>query len=147
MYQLHVVFNNPLHSDYLICDSIICQHYDLIIIVSRKDLHATVNCTGDIRFEMASILYNIGALHTLLGASEPRNTAESLKAACSHFQKAAWCFQCVKDEYPQPSGVDVGPEMMKLYQEICLAQGQECILDKSIQDTKKPSVVGKLKTL
>lgn len=101
-----------------------------------------MNCTSDIRFEMACILYNIAALHTQLGASEPRTSADSLKAACTHFQKAAWAFQSVKDQWSQPPGVDVCAELMKLFQEICFAQGQECILDKSIQDTRKPGVVG-----
>lgn len=97
---------------------------------------------ADIRVEMACILYNMGALYTQLGASEPRNTADSLKAACSHFQIAAWAFQYLKEQYPQPPGVDVSTEIMRLFQKICFAQAQECILEKSIQDTRKPSVVG-----
>lgn len=97
---------------------------------------------ADIRFEMSCILYNIGAVHTQLGASEPRNTPESLKAACTHYQNAAWAFLYLREQYAQPGGVDVAAENMRLLQEICFAQAQECILDKSIQDTRKPSVVG-----
>lgn len=98
---------------------------------------------ADIRFEMASILYNIGALHTQLGATKSRNSADSLKAACTHFQNAAWAFLYLREQYTQPPGVDVSVEIMRLLQEICLAQAQECILEKSIQDTNKPSVIGK----
>lgn len=97
---------------------------------------------ADIRFEMACILYNIGALHTQLAASEPRTNPDSLKATCTHYQKAGWVFQHLKDQYPQPSGVDMSQEIMRFFQEICFAQAQECILEKSIQDTKKSSVVG-----
>lgn len=97
---------------------------------------------ADIRFEMASILYNIGALHTQLGAAEPRTTPDSLKAACTHYQQAAWAFNYLKEQYPQPSGADISTEILSLLQEICFAQAQECILDKCIQDTKKPSVIG-----
>ncbi|CAB3250605.1 unnamed protein product [Arctia plantaginis] len=112
-----------------------------------KDIYAGMNCSSaDLRFEMASILYNIGALHSQLGASEPRNTADSLKAACTHFQQAAWAFQYLRDLYPQPSGVDVCSEIVRVLQEICFAQAQECILEKSIQDTRKPSVVGAVAT-
>ncbi|CAG9134725.1 unnamed protein product [Plutella xylostella] len=108
-----------------------------------KDLYANMNCTSaDIRFEMACILYNIGALHTQLAASEPRTSGDSLKLACTHYQKAAWAFQYLMEHYPQPQGMDVSPDIVRLLQEICFAQGQECILEKSIQDTKKPSVIG-----
>ncbi|XP_063617343.1 tyrosine-protein phosphatase non-receptor type 23 [Cydia splendana] len=112
-----------------------------------KDLYANMSSPlADIRFEMACILHNIGALHTQLGASEPRTSPESLKTACTHFQNAAWAFQLVKEQYPQPTGIDVSPEMMALFQEICFAQAQECILEKSIQDTRKPSVIGAVAT-
>ncbi|KAL0895130.1 hypothetical protein ABMA27_013582 [Loxostege sticticalis] len=108
-----------------------------------KDLYANMSCSlADIRFEMACILYNIGALYTQLAASEPRTSADSLKASCTKFQNAAWAFLFLREQYTQPSGVDVSSEIMRLLQEICFAQAQECILDKSIQDTKKPSVVG-----
>ncbi|XP_047042446.1 tyrosine-protein phosphatase non-receptor type 23 [Helicoverpa zea] len=114
---------------------------------SWKDLYANMNRTlADIRFEMASILYNIGALLTQLGAAEPRNTADSLKTACTHFQHAAWVFQYLREQLPQPSGVDVCSEIMRMMQEICFALAQECILEKSIQDTRKPSVVGAVAT-
>ncbi|KAL4712811.1 hypothetical protein ACJJTC_011881 [Scirpophaga incertulas] len=113
------------------------------VTFSWKDLYANMSCTvSDIRFEMASILYNIGALYTQLAAAEPRTSADSLKSACTKFQNAAWAFEYLREQYPQPSGVDVSSDIIRMLQEICFAQAQECILEKSIQDTKKPSVVG-----
>lgn len=97
---------------------------------------------ADVKFEMACILYNIGALHTMLGSSEPRTSPDSLKSACIHYQNAAWAFQHLTEEYSQPAGVDVAEEIMMLFKEICLAQAQECIMEKSILDTKKASVIG-----
>lgn len=47
----------------------------------------------DIQFELMSILYNIGALHSKLGAAESRVSHEGMKIACTHFQCAAWAFQ------------------------------------------------------
>lgn len=94
------------------------------------------------RFETVCILYNIGALHCKLGAAELRMTQESMKAACTNFQCAVWAFQHLKEHYPQPSGVDLSPEIMKLFQDICLAQAQECILEKSMQDSRKPAIIG-----
>lgn len=117
----------------------------MILYNFRKDLYANMSCTlADIRFEMASILYNIGALHTQLGAAESRTTPDSLKAACTHYQQAAWAFNHLKEQFPQPPGADVSCEILSLLQEICFAQAQECILNKSIQDTRKHSVIGKI---
>ena len=48
----------------------------------------------DIDYEMICILYNIGALHTQLGAEDKDNSSpEAIKYSCTHFQCAAWAFQ------------------------------------------------------
>lgn len=39
----------------------------------------TVHTFGDVEFEMSSILYNIGALHSELGATDNRQSAEGMK--------------------------------------------------------------------
>lgn len=60
----------------------------------RQDNYSTMACTiPDIRFELMSILYNIGALHSQLGAADQRVTPDGMKIACTHFQCAAWAFQ------------------------------------------------------
>lgn len=62
----------------------------------RRDTYANMVCTlADIRFEIVSVLYNIGALHSQLGAADTRTTSEGLKLSCSHFQCAAWAFQVI----------------------------------------------------
>lgn len=48
---------------------------------------------NDIRFELMCVLFNIGALHTQLGATDLRSSPEGMKMACTHFQCAAWAFQ------------------------------------------------------
>lgn len=64
---------------------------------------------GDIGFEMRCVLYNIGAAHSRLAASQDRSplttfsesTTEkmeappstALKVACTHLQCAAWAFE------------------------------------------------------
>lgn len=64
------------------------------ILVDRRDIYSGIECSGmDIKYEMVSILYNIGALHSQMGASDDRTTPEGLKMACTHFQCAAWAFQ------------------------------------------------------
>mgnify|MGYP005983781753 CR=1 FL=1 len=64
------------------------------VFFSWKDNYTSLQCSvQDIRFEMMCILYNIGAVHTQLGALDSRATPDGLKMACTHFQCAAWAFQ------------------------------------------------------
>ncbi|XP_014480302.1 PREDICTED: tyrosine-protein phosphatase non-receptor type 23 [Dinoponera quadriceps] len=110
-----------------------------------RDTYANMACSlANIRFEIISILYNIGALHTQLGWRTERISADGMKIACTHFQCAAWAFEHLKNSYPQPSGVDLAPELMTFMHQLCLAQAQECILEKSMLDNRKPTIVAKV---
>ena len=83
---------------------------------------------------MASVLYNIGALHTSLGASQDRTDSEGIKVACTHFQNAAWAFSSIVERYTTEAATDLAPELLNFLAQVCLAQAQECILEKSILD-------------
>ncbi|KAK0088528.1 hypothetical protein PV325_011727 [Microctonus aethiopoides] len=112
---------------------------------SWRDAYANmVFNLSNIRFEIISILYNIGAIHTQLGAKTERTSADGMKMACSHFQCAAWAFEYLQNSYPQPPGVDMSPDVMKFMHQLCLAQAQECILEKSMLDNRKPTIVAKV---
>ncbi|XP_012529695.1 tyrosine-protein phosphatase non-receptor type 23 [Monomorium pharaonis] len=109
-----------------------------------RDAYANLVCSlGSIRFEMVSILYNIGAMHSQLGARTERNSADGMKMACTHFQCAAWAFEHLKNSFPQP-GIDLSPELMTFMHQLSLAQAQECILEKSMLDNRKPTIVAKV---
>lgn len=115
------------------------------ITFTWRDTYANMVCSlANIRFEIISILYNIGAMHTQLGALTERTSADGMKMACAHFQCAAWAFEHLKNSYPQPSGVDLAPELMTFMHQLCLAQAQECILEKSMLDNRKPTIVAKV---
>ncbi|XP_026668804.1 tyrosine-protein phosphatase non-receptor type 23 isoform X2 [Ceratina calcarata] len=115
------------------------------MVNQSRDTYANMVCSlANIRFEIISILYNIGAMHTQLGALTERTSAEGMKMACAHFQCAAWAFEHLKNSYPQPPGVDLAPELMTFMHQLCLAQAQECILEKSMLDNRKPSIVAKV---
>ena len=100
--------------------------------------------SSNIKYEMASILYNIAALHTKLGIEEYRTDPESMKIACTHFQCAAWAFGEVKNQYTLVLKGDISPELMIFKQQICFAQAQECILEKSLADNRKPAIIAKV---
>ena len=100
--------------------------------------------TTDIKHELACILYNIGALHTILGAMDNRQTPDGMKMSCSHFQCAAWAFQQLNEKFPQPRETDLCQDIIRFLGTISLAQAQECILEKSIVDGRKPGIVAKV---
>ncbi|KAG1697705.1 Tyrosine-protein phosphatase non-receptor type 23 [Nymphon striatum] len=103
-----------------------------------------VYSVNDIKHEQAYILYNIGALHSELGAVDNRHSSEGMKVSCTHFQCAAWAFQHFRDECPQPRGSDTSHDLISYYINVMLAQAQECILEKSIQDNRKSTIISKV---
>ncbi|XP_014253355.1 tyrosine-protein phosphatase non-receptor type 23 [Cimex lectularius] len=114
---------------------------------SWKDAYGhSVTTAADIKVEMVAVLYNIGALHSQLGSADDRTSAEGLKLACTHFQCAAWAFQHLKDSYPQPAGMELSPDVMQFKYHLCLAQAQECILEKSMTDNRKATINAKVAT-
>lgn len=112
---------------------------------SWRDVYSRgVTQATDIRYEMAVILYNYGVLHTTLGATDERTTAEGMKLACTHFQCAAWAFGHLRESFPQATTGDLAPELLIFMQELCFAQAQECILEKSLADNRKSGIVAKV---
>ncbi|RZC41776.1 tyrosine-protein phosphatase non-receptor type 23 [Asbolus verrucosus] len=115
------------------------------VYFSWKDSYSNMPCSvPDIRFELMCILYNIGALHTQLGASDSRNSPDGLKMACTHFQCAAWAFQTVKETYYQMVPFISSIELVHFMQQVCFAQAQECILEKSMMDNRKATITAKV---
>ncbi|CAL1535665.1 unnamed protein product [Lymnaea stagnalis] len=99
----------------------------------------------DIKFEQACILYNIGSLHSLLGALDTRHNAEGMKVSCTHFQCAAWAFELLRNNYCSTSmSTDMSFELLNFHIYLMLAQAQECILEKSMIDNRKNSITAKV---
>lgn len=110
-----------------------------------RDVYSSnVTQSTDLRHDMAVVLYNYGALHTQLAASAARETEDEMKLACTHFQRAAWAFETVREKYPFAANGDLYPELMLFMQSICFAQAQECILEKSLIDNRKAIIVAKV---
>lgn len=111
----------------------------------RKDTYTNVSCSvQDINFELMCILYNIGALHTQLGAADKRSNPEGMKMSCTHFQCAAWAFQTVRENYGHMVALHEADEITHAMQLISLAQAQECILEKSMLDNRKATIIAKV---
>ena len=110
---------------------------------SWRDIYSgTDYSVSDVSHELAAVMYNIGALHSRLGVGEDRQDSDGMKMAVAHFQCAAWAFHTLPDQFPQDS--DLSSELMAFKSQLCLAQAQECILEKSLLDCRKPGIVTKV---
>ncbi|XP_052237529.1 tyrosine-protein phosphatase non-receptor type 23-like isoform X2 [Dreissena polymorpha] len=100
---------------------------------------------NDIKFEQASILYNIGALHSILGAMDTRQSADGMKVSCTHFQCASWAFEHLRDHFGSAGmSLDMAHEILTFQVFLMLAQAQECILEKSMTDSRKSTITAKV---
>lgn len=50
--------------------------------------------------------------------------------------------QHLKDTFLQPAGVDLAPDVTQFMYHLCLAQAQECIVEKSMTDNRKATIIG-----
>lgn len=46
--------------------------------------------------------------------------SQGMKVSCTHFQCAAWAFQHLRDEFPQPRGSDTAHELLSFYIQVML---------------------------
>uniref|UniRef100_A0A915DP80 BRO1 domain-containing protein n=1 Tax=Ditylenchus dipsaci TaxID=166011 RepID=A0A915DP80_9BILA len=100
----------------------------------------------DIDFELCCIMFNIGAAHALIAANESRNDLDSIKNSFMHFQCAAYPIQYLRDQMGcgKYSALDFEPSFLTFYLNVMLAQAQECLLEKSMIDQRKPLVIAKV---
>ncbi|CAH8468833.1 unnamed protein product, partial [Schistosoma turkestanicum] len=90
-------------------------------------------------------MYNIAALHSILGIKEKRTDADSMKIACTHFQCASWALNTLVERHLPLSGVkDLNNDLMLLFGSLMLVQAQECVVEKSILDNRPANVTAKL---
>ncbi|XP_008828869.1 tyrosine-protein phosphatase non-receptor type 23 isoform X2 [Nannospalax galili] len=98
----------------------------------------------DIKYEQACILYNLGALHSMLGAMDKRVSEEGMKVSCTHFQCAAGAFAYLREHFPQAYSVDMSRQILTLNVNLMLGQAQECLLEKSMLDNRKSFLVARI---
>ncbi|KAM9806775.1 tyrosine-protein phosphatase non-receptor type 23 isoform 2-T2 [Syngnathus typhle] len=98
----------------------------------------------DISYEQACILYNLGALHSMLGAMDNRVSEEGMKVSCTHFQCAAGAFSYLSDHFSHNFSVDMSHQILNLNINLMLGQAQECLLEKSMLDNRKSFLVARI---
>uniref|UniRef100_UPI00358EEE9B tyrosine-protein phosphatase non-receptor type 23-like n=1 Tax=Myxine glutinosa TaxID=7769 RepID=UPI00358EEE9B len=98
----------------------------------------------DVKYEQAAVLYNLGALHSLLGAIDSRTTEEGMKVSCTHFQCAAGAFTFLLDHLGPGYSDDMAASTLSLHANLMLGQAQECLLEKSMLDHRKSFLIARI---
>lgn len=100
--------------------------------------------------DSACVIFNIGAVHSQIGAAVDRGTDAGRKKACKDFQKAAGAFGWVKKK--AESGefacfdvtVDLNTDCASMLENLMLAQAQECVFDTAVASEKSPAACSKV---
>lgn len=97
-----------------------------------------------VAFEKASVLFNIAAIWSQIGAKQDRRTEAGLKEAIDAFQKAAGVFKFIKDSFINSPSADLTPEVMNMLMAVMLAQAQVCIWEELILGGIKDNLSDKI---
>uniref|UniRef100_A0A915J6U3 BRO1 domain-containing protein n=1 Tax=Romanomermis culicivorax TaxID=13658 RepID=A0A915J6U3_ROMCU len=80
-----------------------------------------------VAFEKGSILFNIGALFTQLGANEDRDDTTGLQKCMDYYSRAVGYFQYLKENFSHSPSNDMQSDTLMALICLFLAQIQECI--------------------
>ncbi|XP_026870758.2 tyrosine-protein phosphatase non-receptor type 23b [Electrophorus electricus] len=98
----------------------------------------------DISYEQACVLYNLGALHSFLGAMDNRVSEEGMKTSCTHFQCSAGAFAYIRDNYNSSFSSDISHQALCINISLMMGQAQECLLEKTLLDNRKSFLIARI---
>uniref|UniRef100_A0A3P9GYI2 Rhophilin, Rho GTPase binding protein 1 n=1 Tax=Oryzias latipes TaxID=8090 RepID=A0A3P9GYI2_ORYLA len=81
-------------------------------------------------FEKGSVLFNIGALYTQIGARQDRCATADIDAAIDAFQRAAGAFNYLKENFSNAPSLDMSAPSLSMLVRLMLAQVQECVFER-----------------
>uniref|UniRef100_A0A7N6AUG8 Rhophilin, Rho GTPase binding protein 1 n=1 Tax=Anabas testudineus TaxID=64144 RepID=A0A7N6AUG8_ANATE len=95
-------------------------------------------------FEKGSVLFNIGALYTQIGARQDRSATAGIDRAIDAFQRAAGAFNYLKENFSNAPSLDMsGPSLCMLVR-LMVAQVQECVFERVTLTTQDTSFTSQL---
>ncbi|XP_067274343.1 rhophilin-1 [Pseudorasbora parva] len=83
-------------------------------------------------FEKGSVLFNIGALYTQIGARQDRSTLTGIQSAIDAFQRAAGAFLYLQENFSHAPSLDMSGPALSMLVRLMVAQVQECVCEKVI---------------
>uniref|UniRef100_A0A3Q1ASN8 Rhophilin, Rho GTPase binding protein 1 n=1 Tax=Amphiprion ocellaris TaxID=80972 RepID=A0A3Q1ASN8_AMPOC len=96
------------------------------------------SCQRALAFEKGSVLFNIGALYTQIGARQDRSAACGIDRAIDAFQRAAGAFNYLKENFSNAPSLDMSCPSLCMLVRLMVAQVQECVFERvtlTTQDT------------
>ncbi|KAG2458444.1 RHPN1 protein, partial [Polypterus senegalus] len=90
------------------------------------------SCQRALAFEKGSVLFNIGALFTQIGARQDRANAQGIENAIDAFQKAAGAFNYLKENFSNAPSLDMSVPSLNMLVRLMIAQVQECVFEKVV---------------
>lgn len=103
---------------------------------------------NNIRYELANILFNLGALYSQLAFAGNRTTSDGLKQAATQARDAAGMFYFLRtDIIPDMRGTppeDMDSATLESLERLCLAQAQESFWQKAVKDGMRDGTIARL---
>lgn len=90
------------------------------------------SCQRTVAFEKASVLFNIAALYTQIGARQDRNKSIGIDAAVDNYLRAAGMFRFIQEHFSHAPSMDLSAETLDMLVSLMLAQARECLFEKLI---------------
>ncbi|XP_061594828.1 rhophilin-1 isoform X2 [Cololabis saira] len=87
-------------------------------------------------FEKGSVLFNIAALYTQMGARQDRSAAAGIDAAIDAFQRAAGAFNYLKENFSNAPSLDMSGPSLGMLVRLMVAQVQECVFERLTLNTQ-----------
>uniref|UniRef100_A0A8C4YXS4 Rhophilin Rho GTPase binding protein 1 n=1 Tax=Gadus morhua TaxID=8049 RepID=A0A8C4YXS4_GADMO len=88
------------------------------------------SCQRALAFEKGSVLFNLGSLHTQMGARQDRSCTAGVDRAIDAFQRAAGAFNYLKDNFSNAPSLDMSGPSLSMLVRLMVAQGQECVFER-----------------
>ncbi|XP_061738922.1 rhophilin-1 [Nerophis ophidion] len=94
------------------------------------------SCQRALAFEKGSVVFNIAALYTQIGARQDRSTVSGIDRAIQAFQTAAGTFHYLKENFSNAPSLDMsGPSLCMLVR-LMVGQLQECVFERAVLTTQ-----------
>ena len=95
-------------------------------------------------FEEINVVYNIGAMYSLLAMENSDGSVEGLKKSCHYFQYSAGCFGHIIKLLESADEKLLDRKTLTALNYLMLAQAQEAFWFKAVKDSHKDSLIAKL---
>ncbi|XP_037105265.1 rhophilin-1 isoform X2 [Syngnathus acus] len=88
------------------------------------------SCQRALAFEKGSVLFNIGALYTQIGARQDRSATAGIERAIDAFHRAAGAFDYLKENFSNAPSLDMSGPALCMLVRLMVAQAQECTFER-----------------